>query len=453
MQEKKYPIEDLDFYLGKLIREQGDNHKFQKEVNKQFVNKGLTQKIVKCLFSDTKLPQDLNIMEKMTLANACYEHFKNAKFKLNRYYSNQLIAEWTSYVNTREEIDVITLEDFRMINAFEYHGDISFRQIYEYMQNVLLIYYSSTQRSAKYRRKSEAYVRDINISQKAVNEIRDLILENRFEATEIILNCMAFKGKTPKFAFEKKYKNIGDITIKPNYDVNSKYYTICTILDGYHRIIGICAAVQKYLDETGEWLEGYISCKLVLADLNRAKHIVASVFKRTDDDKSWLKSLERSDYANFADMLVNNSRMLKGNVAEIYEQCSKEEKITYRLLLMDIAKTLEFNVNNSTEMLFLTEELAQRIDLMLSLTKENLEFLDNELIEVLIEPNFFAIYMIIAYRLKDDKISASNYFKMLRELDEIIDEDILRDIGVFNKKVKLAELVKYCDELLSEVKN
>ena len=451
MQEKKYPIEDLDFKLGKIIKNEVNNHKFQKEVNKCFANKGLMQRAVKSLFSDTKLPQDLSVMEKMTLANACYDYFKDTHFQLDKYYSNQQIAEWVSYVNTQEVIDNIVLEDFRMINPYEYHGDISFKQIYEYMQNVLFIYYPSTQRSAKYRRKNQAYVREVNINQSAVDEICNLILEGRFEATEIILNCMAFKGKMPKFTFEKKYKNIGEITIKPNYDINSKYYTVCTILDGYHRILGICAAVQKHLDTTGEWIEGYINCKLVLADLNRAKHIVTSVFKRTDDDKNWLKALERNDYSVFADMLVNNSRILKNNVAEIYEQCAKEKKLTYKLLIMDLAHTLGLNVNNNTEMLFVTEEIDQRFDLMFTLTKENLEALDNVLIDVLLSPNFSAIYMIIAYKLRDVAISASKYFDMLIKLDRVIDEEKLKDIGVYNKKVKLAELVKYCNELLNEV--
>lgn len=451
MQEKKYTIEDLDFKLGKVIKNEINNHKFQREVNKSFASKGLMQRVVKCLFSNTKLPQDLNTMEKMTFTNACYEYFNDVQFKIDRYYSCQQIAEWSAYMNTQEVIDDITLEDFRMINGFEYHGDISFEQIYKYMQNVLLIYYPSTQRSAKYKRRSDVYVREININQSAVNEICNLILEDRFEATEIILNCMAFKGKVPKFTFEKKYKNIGDITIKPNYDINSKHYTVCTILDGYHRILGICAAVQKHLDATGEWLEGYISCKLVLADLNRAKHIVTSVFKRTDDDKNWLKALERNDYSIFADMLTNNSRILRNNVAEVYEQCIKEKKLTYKLLIMDLAKVLGLNVNNNTEMLFVTEEVNERFDLMFTITKENLEELDNVLIDVLLTPNFYAIYMIIAYRLKDTPISASKYHNMLVKLDRVIDEEKIRELGVYNKKVKLAELVKYCDELLNEV--
>lgn len=451
MQGKKYSIEDLDFQLGKLIRSEMSNQKFQKEVNKNFINKSLTQRIVKCLFSDTILPQDLDVIEKMTLANSCYEYFKNPKFKLDRYYSDQQIAEWNSYVNNKESIDTILFEDFREINQYEYHGDITFKQIYDYMQNILFIYYPSTQRSSKYKRKSEAYVRDININQEAVTEIRELILENRFEATEIILNCMAFKGRIPRFTFEKKYKNIGEIIIKPNYDINSKYYTVCTILDGYHRILGICAAVEKYYNEKGEWLEGSISCKLVLADINRAKHIVTSVFKRTDDDKEWLKALERNDYSNFVDKLVNNSRILRDNIAETYEQCIKEKKITYKLLIIELAKVLELNVNNSTEMLFLTEDMAEKIDLMFTLTKENLEILDENLIEVLIQPNFFAIYLILVYKLRDIKMSGKEYLEMLIKLDKDINEDNLKKLGIFNKKVKLVELVKYCDELLIEV--
>ena len=102
-------------------------------------------------------------------------------------------------------------------------------------------------------------------------------------------------------------------------------------------------------------------------------------------------------------------------------------------------------------MLFVTEEVNERFDLMFTITKENLEELDNVLIDVLLTPNFYAIYMIIAYRLKDTPISASKYHNMLVKLDRVIDEEKLKELGVYNKKVKLAELVKYCDELLNEV--
>ena len=169
----------------------------------------------------------MNDMEKMTFANTCYEVLGGGRYNIKYYFSGTKQAEWLSYVNAAEKINDIYCEDFKRINSYEYHGDFTYEQVYKYMKNILWIYYPATQRSSKYREVNEkTIIREVNVNKKSVNEISNLILEGKFEATEIILNCMMIKGKTPKFILEKKYKEIGDITIKPDYDIDSENYTI-----------------------------------------------------------------------------------------------------------------------------------------------------------------------------------------------------------------------------------
>ena len=122
-----------------------------------------------------------------------------------------------------------------------------------------------------------------------------------------------------------------------------------------------------YLENTGQWLQGEISCKLVLADLVRAKRIVELVFKRTDDDKNWIKSLEKSDYTEFVDLLISNSNILKNNVADIYEQCKYNNKITYKVILTETIKKLNIDVANKSLSLFLANDMAKIIDTLFEL--------------------------------------------------------------------------------------
>ena len=446
----KKDIEELNVFLSKIIEKEVDNFKLQKELNKSFGKKGLNQRMVKCLFSGTKVVADMNDIEKMTFADTCHKALKDDNLNIVKYYSDMKVVEWSNYINISETIDEIYGEDFRKINSYEYHGDFTYKQVYDYMKNLLWLYYPSTQRSSKYREVNNTMIREINVNKKAVNEISNLILDGKFESTEIILNCMILKGKTPQIKFDKMYKEIGDITIKPNYDLDNDNYTICTILDGYHRIIGICKAVEIHNEKTGEWLEGKISCKLVLADIVRAKRIVELVFKRTDDDKNWLKSLEQSDFTEFVDMVVSNSSVLKNNVADIYEQCNYNNKVTYKVILTDTVKKLNIDVANKSATLFAANDMAKFIDYMIDIIEQTQKN-DVEFDKYYLLPNMFIGYLTMAYMLKDKDLNASNYLSIINSLREKINTNTVKNLKIDTKKCSVNKIIAYFENIVGEV--
>ena len=444
-------IEELNIYLNEAIERNISNIKFQKELNKAFEKKNLNPKMVKCLFAGTKLVSDMNDMEKMTFANTCYEVLGGGRYNIKYYFSGTKQAEWLSYVNAAEKINDIYCEDFKRINSYEYHGDFTYEQVYKYMKNILWVYYPATQRSSKYREVNEkTIIREVNVNKKSVNEISNLILEGKFEATEIILNCMMVKGKTPKFIFEKKYKEIGDITIKPDYDIDSENYTIVTILDGYHRILGICKAVEQYYEETGEWLQGSISCKLVLADINRAKRIVELVFRRTDDDKNWIKSLEQNDYTEFVDLLIQNSNVLRDNVADIYEQCKYSKKITYKTVLTDTIKKLKVNVANKSTSLFLANDMAKVIDRLFDLIKSsnNKAYFFDKKYNV---SNMFIGYLTVAYKFRKEELTVDKYLNIIDVMRKNINENTIKTLKLETKSCSVNKTIEYFDKIMNEV--
>lgn len=446
----KKDIEELNILLSKIIDNEVDNFKLQKEINKKFLEKGLNPNLVKCLFSGTKLVADMDDIEKMTFADACYKILKNTNCNIAYYFSDNKIIEWGNYINVSEKINEICCEDFRRIDSYEYHGDFTYEQVYKYMKNILWVYYPSTQRSSKYKESTGTVVREVNVNKKSVREIADLILKGKFESTEIILNCMLFKGKTPQIFFDKKYKEIGDITIKPNYDIDNDNYTICTILDGYHRILGICKAVELHYEKTGEWIKGKISCKLVLADIVRAKRIVELVFKRTDDDKSWLKSLEQSDYTEFVDMIVSNSSVLKNNVADIYEQCKYNKKITYKVVLNDTVKKLNIDVANKSKSLFSAMDMAKMIDSLFEIIEQSKNN-DIDFDRYYKLPNMFVGYITIAYILKDRNMKFQDCFKIVNVMRKNIDVTTIKKLKLDIKNFPINKAITYFENIANEV--
>ena len=439
---------ELDIRIDETIKKNIDNRKLQQDINTEFAKKGLDQRIAKCLFNRTKLVGDISKMEKMTLANCMHSFLNDNRFNLKKYYEHKDIVEWMNYREVEERVEVITCEKFRMVDEYEYHGDLTFEQIYTYMKNSLFLYYPETQRSGVYSNKRQkGCVREVNINRKAVNEIADLILKDEFETTEIILNCMQFEGHESKFKFIPKFENIGDIIIKPNYDLDDFYYTICTILDGYHRILGICKAYEKKL-EMGEKLEKVISCKLVLADLERAKRIVSSVFKRTDDDKSWLKTLDVNDYTKFADAVISSSKTLKGKVSNVYEECKVEGTVTYKALIIDTIKKLDIDVSNRSSVLFTSRKIGDKLDLIYEYIKEsnNNSFFD----ECADNPNIFCGYITLAYLLKDKELDFEK-LELLKNILDSFDKTTLLSLKLDYKQYKKNLIIKTFEKIVDKV--
>jgi hypothetical protein len=445
----KRGMDELDIALNNILEEGIDDYNLQKHINKAFSKKDLNLKMVKCLFGKTKVISDMNDIEKMTFADACFKYLKDEHYDIKKYYSDIKIAEWSNYISVNERNDEIFCEDFRRVNSYEYYGTFTYEQVYKNMKDLLWLYYPSTQRSAKYTEKSSGnIIREVNVNKKSVVEIANLILEGKFETTEIILNCMLFKGKTPQFKFEKRYKEIGDITIKPNYDTENPQYTLCTILDGYHRVLGICKAVEMHYEKTGQWLDGRISCKLVLADITRAKRIVELVFKRTDDDKNWLKSLEQSDYTEFVEMIISDSKILKGNVADIYEQCKFNDKLTYKVVLTDTIKKLKIDVANKSVSLFAASEMANIIDTLFDIINQS----ETSLKRFYKIPNMFIGYLTLAYMLKDKELAVSDYIKTIKVMQENINEYMVKSLKLDTKGCSVNKVISCFEKIAKEVK-
>lgn len=429
-------MEKFETELGKIIKKEYSNLELNRTLNKMFANKGLNPSKINKIMNDEIYINQLNDYEKICFAYGCLEMFPNNKY-LNpeSYFSERVINSYNSYIAEYEKINFIELHNFQMKNDFEYYGLISYKQIFDMMSNNLLTYSIDIQRSPTYKTIGNITIPMPTVDNETVLNIENAILKDEFEDTQIVLTLLIKDdGSFPKFKFEEKFENIGDIIINESLVIN----------DGMHRILSLCNAFSKHYQEKKSYLEGAISVRLVICDKSRAKRITAQSFKKATTNISWLKAIEDNDVNKFVDKFINLSTTLKDNVGTTYEEAKALNKLTYKTLIIDLVNKLEIQVNNKSEVLFRSKKMAEYLDTLMDLLKEyGHNRKDNK---YMYEPNMFVAYIWFAYEMSNREEDVETYTEMIGKVLTISEKD-KKDLKLNLKNYSMNNIINYFKDM------
>ena len=428
-------IENLYIQLKNILKNDISTvNKVLRSVNAEYQEKGMSMNKLNMFLNGQIEVDQLDDYDLIALCKNFYNlGFKN--FNPKNFFGELKIANYESYITVEEPFDKIILENFIKINDFEYRGQITYKQIYDYLSHSLIFYDSEAQRSPKFKKigsknGSEALnVRTENLNMKSVNEIAKSVLDKTFEDTELVFNCELLEGKNQKFKFISKYEDIlGDIIIKPNYITQDDDTTWVSITDGFHRCKGIVSAINKHLGKTGEYLEGSIGLRLVRADKERAKRIVYQTFLRSADEPEWIDSLQKNDYTKFVDMVLKESKLL--TVDNTIDLANMNEKLTSKSLLVDFVKKMNIKVNISSDAYFKSKKIAKDFDLIYSIAKS-----------MGVEFNVYKVaeYFYVAFILNDN-------MDLEETINKLENSDKLR--SMYKKNVSINKFIEAIDEVI-----
>ena len=415
----------LKLEINKILKNEFDNIELKKSLNQAFASKNLNLKTVPLLFDEKKFVEELNDFELIAFCKGAYNIFKSNKaLNPSNYFSEGMLESYKNYIFTTEEVHTIYLKNFIKINDFEYQGAITYEDLYKYMSNNLFIYTLDIQRDATYKKMGSGYIKTATIDSKAVKSIEETALKGELETTQIVLTLLIDSGAVPRVDFKEKVNGIGDVIIDEPISIN----------DGYHRCMGICSAVAKHLAETNEYLEGVISVRFIVADQSRARRVMQQSFLRSNTSADFLKAITESDINTFLDKVIANSKALKGNVANTYEEARAMKKKTYKTILLDILNKMEINFNNKSEVLIKSKKMGEYIDTL------------NDLADKDYGVNLTAMYIWFAYRISLVEEDIELYNKILERVDTINEQ--ARELKVNNKNVSINSLIRYFEDIL-----
>ena len=424
------PIEELQTEIRKIISKDFDNYELKRLLNKRYIEKGFNPKDITLLFDEKKYIEEFDEMKTICISKALYEYYNNNE-KLNpkRYYSVPTLEMYKNYIITSEVVDKIKINNVIQINQEEYIGILTYEDIYKYMNASMFCYTLSAQRQPTYKKMGDKYVAVPTIDDKAVNSIADTVLKEQLESTQIILSYIIDDTHIPKIKFNPFFENIGELIIEE----------VLSIIDGYHRVAGINLGVIKYLAETGKYLNGYITVKILISDLAKARANVVQSFKRASTSEEYLRSITQDDKSNFLDKIINISKTFKDNIALTYEEAKALNKLTYRTLLLDIVDKMSIDFSNMSEVIIKSKKISEQFDILY-------DFLKDEDLNI----NLNGILLWIAYQIVENNINEIDIYYNILELITNISKEQKATWKLENKTIRLNLVINYFNQVFNK---
>ena len=457
-------LNELFFQMKKLLEENMSAFmEAYRLVSLEYDKKGLNKNSIHMLMNGQIEVTMLNEYDLIAFCKA-FTQLGLGGFKASDFFGDMKLVSYEHYEKIEDIPNKIELKNFLRKNSFEYRGQITYKQIYDYLNYTLLFYDKEAQRSPKFKKigsknngKVTMNIRTENLNTKSVNNIAKTIIDKKFEDTELVLNCEILEGKNQNFKFISANEKIsvmlankfginrleakkildketddvlGDIIIKPNYVMTDKDTTWVSITDGFHRCKGIVKAVSDHLEKTGEYLEGSIGVRLVRVDKERAKRIVHQTFLRSTDEPEWTKSLSDDDYSKFVDMVLNLSRYL--TVDNTIELAQINGKLTSKALLIDLVKRMNIEVNNEGEVFTKGKKIAKNFDLIYSIARNNdIEFSPYKIAQYFYFAYIFEADMDVEYIIQNMEVSGklNSMYRKNMSINKFIEaiEEVVRN--------------------------
>ena len=423
-------IEELQTEIRKMILKDFDNYELKRLLNKRYIEKGFNPKDITLLFDEKKYIEEFDEMKTICISKALYEYYNNNE-KLNpkRYYSVPTLEMYKNYIITSEVVDKIKINNVIQINQEEYIGILTYEDIYKYMNASMFCYTLSAQRQPTYKKMGNKYVAVPTIDDKAVNSIAETVLKEQLESTQIILSYIIDDTHIPKIKFNPFFENIGELIIEE----------VLSIIDGYHRVAGINLGVIKYLAETGKYLNGYITVKILISDLAKARANVVQSFKRASTSEEYLRSITQDDKSNFLDKIINISKTFKDNIALTYEEAKALNKLTYRTLLLDIVDKMSIDFSNMSEVIIKSKKISEQFDILY-------DFLKDEDLNI----NLNGILLWIAYQIVENNINEIDVYYNILELITNISKEQKATWKLENKTIRLNLVINYFNQVFNK---
>ena len=183
--------------------------------------------------------------------------------------------------------------------------------------------------------------------------------------------------------------------------------------------------IENYKEKYGQdaLIKKSIPVQVTRLTVESAAEMVAQTFKRNDiKDTQFIKAREKNDYTKFAEDLMNNT-YLKNNVSLTYDEMVAEGTISYKLLITESIKKNGIDVSDSSNNIFLVEDMSKIINTLHGLMNKSSNVVLNGHNSAC---NMPIVLITISYLLKDKLSTASDYKATIERLENIITEDVYK---------------------------
>lgn len=400
-----------------------------KKMAEEFVKKGFQTGILQEVLDGERTLETLLKDQKIAMGKIWYNIIDRDIKELEVYFGENDIYKYEGRYYTTKKIEMMEFKTFIKISDTEYVGELDYKDLYEYYMGSWLPYNVLTQRYPKIRKIAGTNIKVPDVDEVAVTAIKESVLSEEFEDTQIVLNCR--ESNASQFTFESLATlngiEVGNLLINCKLD----------IIDGMHRALGIVMANGEYYMNNKKHIDKKIGVRFVCRDEKGAMRIVTQSFKRSDTDKDFTKAkVDSNDYNKFVKKLEEKTKYLRGKIGIRYEEVEAFNLVTYHELLVKMTKRYGYKVNDLGEVLDITSNLSEILDEIL----ERVSLSDKEILK---NANIFAVYFAFANKhLNEEFISNKKYKELINSIVELNENDVVA-LKINTQSCDINRLIKY----------
>ena len=296
-------LEKLKELILETTEDNINNKNLLKALREEFIKKQLPITIPKQLFAEAIDEDHLEKNVLIAISKVFFNKLKLECFKLTNYFTEGELFTYENAIKVEESIDYVLFKNVKKIDGQNYLGVITGKQALEMRKNCLFAYYKEFQRSPKLVKTSSGRViKKIDVSKKNIADMKDEFRQGIMTPTAIHFAVLVKndKGIRENFKFKSLYdilvssdknirensnlknicKDVGDIWIKPNFDLESEDYLPFIIPDGFNRLTALCDVVEE-AELEGEEIKAELGCFIhIFDDEASIKRFIVNTFKR-----------------------------------------------------------------------------------------------------------------------------------------------------------------------------
>lgn len=439
------PIEDLYEILNDIIDKECGNRGFTEYLKEKFAEKKLSVATPNLMLSEELSLADVDDIELICFTEACKEYF-SLEVILDDFFGADKIVDYKQYINAEviptQIVVKNVIRDEENENRF-IAGFVPYYKFATWEKYRLTRYNYQTQRDPIYKKLSNGKVIvKRNINETSVSQMTKLMYDNKFESNMVTYNILISPDIKPNYSYNP---DTLELTITPNYDHNSKDFTVVDIIDGQHRITSATRAVAM-ADKNGTRLKGSLHACFYLMTLDEAKSYIEVQARQNAINKEYKESLKTDAYTEFVDRLIQwknpKQNILQNNVAKTYDEMEVFNKLTYKPLLTEAVRMTRVDVDDNIEKKFASEKMAEIINTLVSYMVKEFYNNDSKKMQeegIFLSPNIFIGYIALAEQLRIGK----DYIDKLVDLAILLqDKEVKEKLLTLKLKSKTLSQVK-----------
>lgn len=453
MKNKRELIEELQ----KVIKENKDSVPFKREVLKEYSKKGINSRIVTNIFEDLIEIEELTDIELIALTKGCYSSTGLEILNIEEYFSSMKLLEYDIFIEKQESIlNTLEFENCIKINAKEYLAVKNLKDLSLYRKSRLIAYNKSLQRKPKII----TLPNGVQVVKKSVNLEAIKTLKARFKnkdlkTTAISLCILRIENKKPLYNFTEYegHNNIGTLSLKPIFDIKSDNYAPLIIPDGYHRYSSACDSYDECKKNDID-LEGSLGVFIYFMTVEEVKQYITDVFQRSDTDEEWIQTLNQTDANRTAKELIDKITILNNGkeVAPTYSDMKTLNFMTCNQIIVEGIERTTLSTGDELEVAEGTDKMADIINMLIErMTKINRTGNIKE--TILLSPNIFVGYIILADRLRQDSQYKQKIVKIADILTDLNTQEELRKLNLNHKYCNYKNISDYFINILEVIDN